>query len=136
MRKFNVTVNGSVYEVEVEEVEAGAPAVAAPAAPAAPMAAPKAAPAAPAAPGSTRAESGSGRTGQRGSGQKSPRRCPGTILKINVTVGQKISKGDVVCVLEAMKMENDIPAPQDGTVASVQRSEGRVGQLGRHFDNA
>ena len=49
---------------------------------------------------------------------------PGTILKINVTVGQKISKGDVVCVLEAMKMENDIPAPQDGTVASVNVQKG------------
>lgn len=117
MRKFNVTVNGSVYEVEVEEVEGGAsapaaaPAAAAPAAPkaAAPKAAPAAKPAAPA--------------GAQGA-VKVTAPMPGNILKVNVEVGQKISKGDVVCVLEAMKMENDIPAPQDGTVASVNVQKG------------
>ena len=117
MRKFNVTVNGSVYEVEVEEVEGGAsapaaaPAAAASAAPkaAAPKAAPAAKPAAPA--------------GAQGA-VKVTAPMPGNILKVNVEVGQKISKGDVVCVLEAMKMENDIPAPQDGTVASVNVQKG------------
>ena len=113
MRKFNVTVNGVVYEVEVEEVGAGAPAAApvAPAAPkaAAPAAAPKAA--APAA------------TGKAGSvAIKAP--MPGTILKVNVKVGDSVKKGDVVCVLEAMKMENDICAPQDGVVSSVEVSQG------------
>ena len=49
---------------------------------------------------------------------------PGNILKMNVSVGQKVAKGDVICVLEAMKMENDIPAPQDGTVASVNVQKG------------
>ena len=49
---------------------------------------------------------------------------PGTILKMNVSAGQKIAKGDVICVLEAMKMENDIPAPQDGVVASVNVQKG------------
>jgi biotin carboxyl carrier protein len=49
---------------------------------------------------------------------------PGTILKVNVTVGAAVKKGDVLCVLEAMKMENDICAPADGTVASVNTSKG------------
>ena len=49
---------------------------------------------------------------------------PGTILDINVTVGQTVKKGDVLCVLEAMKMENDIPSPCDGVVASVQVQKG------------
>ncbi|MBO5305334.1 MAG: biotin/lipoyl-binding protein [Clostridia bacterium] len=116
MRKFNVTVNGVVYEVEVEEVGASAP-VAAPAAPVAapvaaavpaPAAAPKAAPAA---------------SGKAGSvAIKVP--MPGTILKINAKVGDSVKKGDVVCVLEAMKMENDICAPEDGVVASVEVSQG------------
>ena len=111
MRKFNVTVNGVVYEVEVEEVSGGASApVAAPVAAAAPAAAPapKAAPAA---------------TGKAGAvAIKAP--MPGTILKINVKVGDSVKKGDVVCVLEAMKMENDICAPEDGVVASVEVAQG------------
>ena len=118
MRKFNVTVNGVVYEVEVEEVggvatsaPVAAP-VAAPAPAAAPVAAPKAAaPAAPKAP----AKAGSVTI-------KAP--MPGTILKINVKVGDAVKKGDVVCVLEAMKMENEIFAPADGTVASVNVAQG------------
>ena len=117
MRKFNVTVNGIVYEVEVEEVAAGAPSapVAAPAAPkAAPVAAapaPKAAPAAPVATGSAGAIS-----------IKAP--MPGTILDVKVSVGASVKKGDIVAILEAMKMENEIFAPQDGVVASVNVSKG------------
>ncbi len=117
MRRFSVTVNGNVYEVEVEELEGGAsaPAAAAPvAAPAAPKAAapaPKAAPKAAAPAGSKGAVS-----------VNSP--MPGNILKMNVSVGQKVAKGDVICVLEAMKMENDIPAPQDGTITSVNVQKG------------
>ena len=49
---------------------------------------------------------------------------PGTILKIEVTAGQAVKKGDTLCILEAMKMENAIPAPQDGTVASVNVAKG------------
>ena len=49
---------------------------------------------------------------------------PGTILKVEVTVGQAVKKGDTLCILEAMKMENAIPAPQDGTVASVNVTKG------------
>ena len=49
---------------------------------------------------------------------------PGTILNVKVSVGQSVKKGDVICVLEAMKMENDIPAPCDGVIASVNTSKG------------
>ena len=110
MRRFNVTVNGVSYDVLVEEVGATAQA---PAAPAAPVAAPAQAPAAPkAAP-----------AGNAGAvAVKAP--MPGTIMKVNVTVGQAVKKGDVLCVLEAMKMENDICAPQDGTIASVNVQKG------------
>ena len=114
MRKFNVTVNGVVYEVEVEEVGGAAVASAPVAAPAAAPAAPAAAPAPKAAPAAT---------GKAGSvAIKAP--MPGTILKINVKVGDSVKKGDVVCVLEAMKMENDICAPEDGVVASVEVAQG------------
>jgi glutaconyl-CoA decarboxylase len=120
MRKFNVTVNGLVYEVEVEEVGGAAP-VAAPVAASAPAAAPAAAPkaAAPAAPKAAAPAA----TGKAGSvAIKAP--MPGTILKVNVKVGDSVKKGDVVCVLEAMKMENDICAPEDGVVSSVEVSQG------------
>ncbi|MBE6695709.1 MAG: biotin/lipoyl-binding protein, partial [Ruminococcaceae bacterium] len=55
---------------------------------------------------------------------------PGTILDIKVSVGQAVKKGDVLCVLEAMKMENDIPAPADGTVAAIKVSKGASVQAG------
>ncbi len=115
MKKYNITVNGTTYEVVVEEAGtvASAPAYTAPAAPApaaAPTPAPKAAPkaAAPAAAGAVTITAP----------------MPGTILDIKVSVGQTIQKGDVVCVLEAMKMENDIPASQGGTVASINVQKG------------
>ena len=117
MRKFNVTVNGNAYEVEIEEVEAGASAPVAAAAPVAP-AAPKAAPAAPKA--APKAAAPAGKAGA----VKVTAPMPGNIIKVNVEVGQKVSKGDVLCILEAMKMENDIPCPQDGTVASVNVQKG------------
>lgn len=123
MKKYNITVNGNLYEVVVEEaadngtqpaapaVQNAAPApVSAPApAPAAPKAAPQAQkPAAPASDGAVKVSAP----------------MPGTIVKINVEVGKKIAAGDTLCVLEAMKMENDIPAPSAGTVASVNVSKG------------
>lgn len=114
MRKFNITVNGVAYEVEVEEVAAGqsaAPA-AAPAAPkAAAPAAPKAAPAAP------KAAPVAG-----GVQVKAP--MPGTILDVKASQGASVKKGDILLILEAMKMENEILAPQDGTVAQVSVSKG------------
>ena len=107
MKKYNITVNGTTYEVVVEEAGTVAtapvystPVVSAPAAPAAPKAA------APA--GATAVTSP----------------MPGTILNVKVSAGQSVKKGDVICVLEAMKMENDIPAPCDGVVASVNVQKG------------
>ena len=118
--KYKITLKGRTYEVEVEagkamlldEYEAIAPS--APAAPvaAAPVAAPAAAPAAPAAAAVTAA----------GEAVNAP--MPGTILKVNVTQGQAVKEGDVLCVLEAMKMENEIMAPKAGTVNQVVVSKG------------
>ena len=113
MRTFNITVNGQTYVVDVEEVggvqtaapvRAAAPVAAAPVA-AAPAAAPKAA--APVAGGEP---------------IKAP--MPGNILDVKVKVGDTIKAGTVVCVLEAMKMENEIPAPKDGKVAQVVVTKG------------
>ena len=122
--KYKVTLNNRVYEVEVEQGEAmlvdeyelAAPAAPAPAAPAAPVAA--AAPAAVAAPVSVAA----------GEAVKSP--MPGTILKINVTQGQQVNEGDVIMVLEAMKMENEIVATRSGTIAQIAVSKGAVVETG------
>ena len=124
MKQYTITVNGVAYDVTVEEI-GGTPAipVAAPVAPVAtPVAAPVAAPAA-AAPAAPKA------TGSAGS-VKVNAPMPGTILKINVTVGQAVKSGDSLCVLEAMKMENDIPAPKDGTVASIEVTKGSSVQSG------
>ena len=122
--KYKVTLNNRVYEVEVEqgqamlidEYELSAPA--APAAPAAPVAAaPAAAPAA-AAPVSVAA----------GEPVKSP--MPGNILRIEVSQGQQVNEGDVLMVLEAMKMENEIVAPKSGTIAQIAVSKGAVVETG------
>lgn len=125
--KYVVTLNGKNYEVEVTESEAvitniteapvaaapvAAPvAVAAPAPAAAP--APEAAPAAPAAP-----------VAVAGDGVKVTAPMPGNILNVNVTVGQAVKKGDVMIILEAMKMENEIVAPQDGVVKQILAQKG------------
>ena len=104
MKQYRVTVNGVTYEVMVEEVEAGSAASSPAAVPAVPAA--SVAPVAPA--GSTLV--------------KAP--MSGTIVKVNVAVGDKVKKGDLLCVLEAMKMENDIMAPADGVVTSVNATKG------------
>ena len=115
MRKFNVTVNGVAYDVEIEEVGAVASAPVA-----APVAAPAAAPTPAAAPAPKAAPAAAGKAGSVAI--KAP--MPGTILKMNVKVGDSVKSGDVVCVLEAMKMENDICAPQDGVVSSIEVAQG------------
>ena len=122
MRKFQITVNGQSYEVEVEEV--GASAVSAPVAPvpvaapkAAPVAAPKAAPAAPKAAAPAGAEA-----------VNAP--MPGNINAVKVAAGQSVKKGDVLVILEAMKMENEIMAPRDGVVASVAVTKGATVNTG------
>ena len=104
MKKYKVNVNGTAYEVEIEEMT-GAPA-------AAPVAAPAAAPAAPA-------------VGERIS---SP--MPGNILDVRAAVGQSVKKGDVLMILEAMKMENEIMCPCDGKVTSVNVTKGTTVESG------
>ncbi|MBE6607269.1 MAG: biotin/lipoyl-binding protein [Ruminococcaceae bacterium] len=119
MRKFSVTVNGTVYEVEVEEIGANESApVAAPKAAPAPAAAPKAAPAPAAAP----AAASKAAAPTSGTPVKAP--MPGTIVKVKVSEGQAVKNGDVVCVIEAMKMESDICAPCDGTVGTIVTKSG------------
>lgn len=120
--KYKVTMNNRTYEVEVEagqamlvdEYEVYAPA---PAAVPAPVAAAPAAASVSAAPALAAGEV-----------VKSP--MPGNILKINVTVGQKVNEGDTLLVLEAMKMENEIAAPKAGTVAQIIVSKGAVVETG------
>ena len=110
----DVTVNGKNYQVEMDNVQApAAPVQAAPAVTTAPAAPAQAAPAVQSAP---KAASGSGKA------VKSP--LPGVILSVNVNVGDAVKAGQVVAVLEAMKMENDIQAEHDGTVTAVSVAKG------------
>lgn len=121
MRKFNITVNGKAYEVEVEEIggvesvpvsrPAAAPRAAAPAPK--PAAAPTPKPAAASAPAEVPA-----------GGQTITAPMPGTILDIKVNPGDIVSNGDVLLILEAMKMENEIMAPAGGKVISVNVPKG------------
>ena len=112
--KYVVTLNGKNYEVEVEETDAVITAVT-DAAPAAPVAA--AAPAAPAvAPAPAAAPAADG--------QKVLSPMPGTILSVNVSVGSAVKAGEVILILEAMKMENEIVAPCDGTVKQLAVQKG------------
>ena len=123
--KYKVTLHGKVYEVEVEHgeamiaaeydavvpVPAAAPVAAAPVAAAAPAAAPAAA-------------------APVGEGEVVASPMPGNILKINVSAGQAVKSGEVLIVLEAMKMENEIVAPHDATVKQVVTSKGAVVSTG------
>ncbi len=123
--KYKVTLRGKTYEVEVEageamivdEYEAFAPAAPAPVA-AAP--APAAAPAAPAAPAAV----------NLAAGETVAAPMPGTILKVCVAQGAAVKEGDVVAILEAMKMENEICAPKAGTVAQIVVSQGATVDTG------
>ncbi len=101
MRNYRVNVNGTEYEVSIEEISASE--VKKPAAAPASAPAPKA---------------------QAGSGEKITAPMPGNILSVNVTAGQTVKSGDVLMVLEAMKMENEIMAPKAGKVTSVAVQKG------------
>lgn len=111
MKKYVITVNGAKYEVVIEEADINAKFTKAEtpkAAPAAPAAAPKAAAPKAASAGATAVNAP----------------LPGNILKVKATQGSAVKKGDLLCVLEAMKMENEILAPADGTVTAVYAKEG------------
>ena len=116
MKNYTITVNGNVYDVVVEEgATSGAPVAAAPAAP---KAAPKAAPAKATAPaggaGSIKVEAG----------------AAGKVFKIEANVGQAVKRGDAVVIVEAMKMEIPVVAPEDGTVASIDVAVGDAVEAG------
>ena len=116
MKRYTITVNGTPYDVTVDEAGASAPVAAAPVAPAAKAApAPAAKPAASGAEGSVKVEAP----------------MPGTILDVKTSVGAAVKSGDVLCILEAMKMENDIVAPADGTVASIAVGKGDSVEAGQ-----
>ena len=112
---YNVTINDKIYEVEVEKGKANL--IRTTAVAAAPAPAPAAAPAAAPAPAAPAAAAAAGTTPVNAP-------MPGTILDVKVAVGQAVKEGELVCILEAMKMENEIYAPCAGTVAQVLTSKG------------
>ena len=110
MKKYRVNVNGTVYEVDVEDISGAAPVAAPAAAPAAaPVAAPVSAPA---------------------GGVQVTSPMPGTILAVNVAAGDTVRKGQVLMILEAMKMENEIMCPCDGKIVSVSVTKGATVESG------
>lgn len=122
MKKYNVTVNGVVYEVVVEEADGTA--VSAPAAAPAAVPAPVAAPA----PAVTPATAAPAAAAPKASGAQGSIKVvapmPGTILKLNVKVGDTLKANDLVCILEAMKMENEIFTAEGGVVKSIEAAQG------------
>lgn len=116
MKNYRITVNGTSYDVSVEELAGGVAPVAAPVA-----AAPVAAPAPAAAPAAKSAGAGAIKVA-------SP--MPGKILDVKANVGDAVKKGQVILILEAMKMENEVVAPEDGTVASIDVASGATVEAG------
>jgi len=129
MRKFIITVNGKTYEVEVEELGQTGGVVSTPSVQAAPAA--PADPTPPPAPQSAATSEAAKAPEQAAGSQPVPSDAevikapmPGTILDVRVNVGDEIKKGQVLLILEAMKMENEIMAPRDGKVVSIQVTKG------------
>lgn len=126
MKRYYVTVNGHRYQVEVEEVKGDFEA-SSNYTPIAEVTVPKAEPQ-PAKPQSTEAVSEAPKKAPKSTptgGEKINCPMPGTIVSVNIKEGQRINKGDLLFVLEAMKMENEIVSPFEGTVASVEVSKGQ-----------
>ncbi|EQB89018.1 biotin carboxyl carrier protein [Clostridium punense] len=125
MKRYNVTVNGNTYQVEVEEVKGEFTQPVAPTPAPVAVQQPVAAPQQTAAPAPAPVEAPKpAAKATNASGEKIECPMPGTIVKVNVTEGATIKKGDVLVVLEAMKMENEIMSPVDGTVAQVNVAKG------------
>ena len=116
MKNYRITVNGNVYDVEVEEL--GSSVLAAPVS------------AAPTAPKKTVKKEAKVQSGGTEGAVKINAPMPGKILSVKVSAGQAVKRGDVVMILEAMKMENEIVAPQDGTVATINANEGSSVEAG------
>lgn len=117
MKNYTITVNGNVYDVTVEENSAGAAPAARPAAAPVPAAAPKKAPAAP------KAAAGAGSIQVKAG-------AAGKVFKIEANVGQSVQAGDPVVIIEAMKMEIPVVAPEAGTVASIDVAVGDAVEAG------
>jgi len=111
MRKFKINVNGTSYDVEVEEIGGGAAAAHVPTA-------------APAAPAAAAAPTVAAPTAAVADGTKVEAPMPGNILDVKVAVGDSVTEGDILMILEAMKMENEILAPVSGKVAGIQVAAG------------
>lgn len=110
MKNYKITVNGNVYDVTVEETGSSASAASAPV-----VSAPKAAPAPAATPVSA---------GTQGS-VKISAPMPGKVLAVKVSAGEKVTKGQIIMILEAMKMENEIVAPRDGAITVISVDKGQ-----------
>ena len=127
MKNYTITVNGKVYQVTVEEgTTAGVVQQAAPAPAPAPAAAPAAAPAPAATPAPAAAPASSGNQG----GVAITASVPGKIIRVDAPVGTSVKAGDSVVVLEAMKMEIPVVAPQDGTISSIEVAAGDAVESG------
>ncbi|HAG45124.1 MAG TPA: acetyl-CoA carboxylase biotin carboxyl carrier protein subunit [Clostridium sp.] len=120
MKRYNVTVNGNIYQVEVEEVKGEFTST------------PNVVPEKPtsSAPVQKPAPPASAVKKSNTSGEKIDCPMPGTIVKINIAEGATVKKGDVLFVLEAMKMENEIMSPVDGTIAEINVAKGAAVNTG------